>query len=714
MSVTKNQYRYDLDGLRGIAIALVVIFHVYVGRVSGGVDVFLLLSGFFFIGAQYRNAINPRQSINPWWSIWRTLRRLIPTLVLILAVTAAVVIAFVPVLRTSENAAQLKASLLYYQNFELANQGAAYAAADRDTSPLQHLWSMSVQGQFYLGAIVLISLLAWMTRSREILGKVSSVNEAKRTDATRGKLYVVLVSLITLITAASAAYAFYMHGQDQALNYYSTLTRLWELGLGALLGLILMRRPLGLPRFGAQALAIAGFALVFSTGFIFDGAAQFPGPWTLWPLGGAALIILAGPNAGFVSKFLASRPLRSVGQSAYALYLWHWPLLILATHIFRQKEPSVALGTSVIVVSFALAWLTNRYVEIPLAQKSRRPTRTQAVFTQSWDALRTNAATQRRGFAAGVIALVVASLFALLPYQQSRIDAALDGKLDPSVYPGALALTDGAEVPWASPKPDKDYIRDLWPEPALDGCLAVSGEDVGYFVPNKRWREESEPCIYGDVTAEKSMLIIGGSHIEHWFAPINEYAKKNGYRLDVILRQGCPATLSPIVGVGEICADWTQRALERIDQLQPEVVFTTATRPGFQDEPAHSGDYVPQGYIDFFDAMEELAIEFVGIRDTPWALRENFDLFSPTSCTEEEDCTIVRERTLSAVNPAEEALSAYEHGHSIDFSNIFCDDQTCRKVIGNIYVYRDSNHITNELALNFAPELERRLDAFLK
>ena len=140
MKTTGTQYRYDLDGLRGISIALVVLFHVYVGRVSGGVDVFLLLSGFFFFGAQYRNAINPRQSINPWWSIWRTLRRLIPTLVLVLFATTLFVIYFIPSLRTIDIAQQLRASLLYYQNYELALQGSDYAAAESETSPLQHLW----------------------------------------------------------------------------------------------------------------------------------------------------------------------------------------------------------------------------------------------------------------------------------------------------------------------------------------------------------------------------------------------------------------------------------------------------------------------------------------------------------------------------------------------------------------------------------------------
>lgn len=708
-----SRYRFDLDGLRGIAIALVVAFHVYVGRVSGGVDVFLLLSGFFFLGAQYRNAINPRQSINPWWSIWRTIRRLFPALALVLAAVSVTVIFAVPVLRTLDNAHQVEASLLYYQNYALAIQGADYAAADRETSPLQHLWSMSVQGQFYLGAILLIFLLSWLTRSPRIVGAVTSVAEARRIDATRGRLRAILLPTLWIITIASGAYAFYLHDVNQGWNYYSTATRLWELCLGGALGLALTRRVPTLPTWASTLLAAAGLTLVISTGFLFDGAAQFPGPWTLWPLIGAALIIVAGPDAGFVSKFLASRPARSLGQWAYALYLWHWPILILATHLLGQHSPSVALGTAVIALSLLLAYLTNRFVEIPLSQSSRRPTRIQPVFSQAVTRLRTSRAAAYRVAAAGMCVVAAVGMLSLQAVQQARIEGAIGGKLNPASYPGILTLSDGWEAPEATPKPDRDIIRDLWPEPAMDGCLAEGPEPVDTFITHKRWRNESEECIYGDVEGEKSLVMIGGSHIEHWFAPINAYAKNNGYQLHVLLRQGCPATLAPIEGVGDICVEWTELALERIDELDPEVAFTTSTRPGFQLDEPEFGDYVPDGYIEFFDAMEARGTDFVAIRDTPWAFDEDFNQFSPTTCESHDDCVVRRKLALSATNPANEVLEDYVHGWNMDFSNLFCDDKTCHNIIGNIYVYRDSNHITDELALTFAPILERRLDTIL-
>ena len=153
------RYRYDLDGLRGLAIGLVVLYHVFVGRVSGGVDVFLLLSGYFFLGSQLRYAAKPNASLNPWWPLWRTIRRLVPSLALVIGVTFLLVLTLTPELLRDEFTRQVMATTLYFQNWELASQDADYAAASASTSPLQHMWSMSVQGQFYVLGIALCTLL---------------------------------------------------------------------------------------------------------------------------------------------------------------------------------------------------------------------------------------------------------------------------------------------------------------------------------------------------------------------------------------------------------------------------------------------------------------------------------------------------------------------------------------------------------------------------
>ena len=198
------RYRYDLDGLRGIAIAFVVIFHVFVGRVSGGVDVFLLLSGYFFLGSQLRYAARPDASLNPWWPVWRTVRRLVPALVLVLAVTTALVIWLTPELRQISLGRQIVASLFYFQNWELATQEAAYGAASNTVSPLQHLWSMSVQGQFYLLAVVLGVVVTMLVRGGE--------------DRTARTARTVAGPVLIAVTLVSFLYAWWLQDQNQPLN----------------------------------------------------------------------------------------------------------------------------------------------------------------------------------------------------------------------------------------------------------------------------------------------------------------------------------------------------------------------------------------------------------------------------------------------------------------------------------------------------------------
>src|SRR3954465_13904909 len=171
---TSGFYRHDLDGLRGVAIAMVAVFHVWFGRVSGGVDVFLALSGFFFGGRLLRTALTPGASLWPVPEVVRLVRRLLPALVVVLAVSAILPIAIQPETRWETFADQSLASLGYFQNWELANTASDYLRAGEAVSPLQHIWSMSVQGQFYITFLALVFLFA--LAFRRILGRYMRVS----------------------------------------------------------------------------------------------------------------------------------------------------------------------------------------------------------------------------------------------------------------------------------------------------------------------------------------------------------------------------------------------------------------------------------------------------------------------------------------------------------------------------------------------------------
>src|SRR5246500_316092 len=235
-------YRHDLDGLRGVAIALVAMFHVWFGRVSGGVDVFLVLSGFFFGGSLLRIALAHSSPPSPLPVIARLVRRLLPVLVVVLATSAVLTILIQPQTRWETFADQSLASLGYFQNWELANTVSSYLRAGEAVSPLQHIWSMSVQGQFYIAFLLLVAGCAYLFRRR--LGS---------------HLRTLFIVLLSALTVAAFVYAIVAHQGNQSLAYYDSFARAWELLLGALLGALVayIRWPMWL-RTAVAAVALAG------------------------------------------------------------------------------------------------------------------------------------------------------------------------------------------------------------------------------------------------------------------------------------------------------------------------------------------------------------------------------------------------------------------------------------------------------------------------
>src|SRR5271154_2264709 len=260
-----GSYRHDLDGLRGIAIALVAMFHVWFGRVSGGVDVFLALSGFFFGGKLLRAALNPASSLSPVPEVVRLVRRLLPALVVVLAGCALLTILIQPQTRWEAFADQSLASLGYYQNWELASTVADYLRAGEAVSPLQHIWSMSVQGQFYIVFLALVFGFAFLFRRR--IGN---------------RLRTTFVLLLSALAVASFVYAIFAHQANQATAYYNSFARAWELLLGVLAGALVpyIRWPMWLRTVIASVALIA----VLSCGALIDGVKEFPGPWALVPV----------------------------------------------------------------------------------------------------------------------------------------------------------------------------------------------------------------------------------------------------------------------------------------------------------------------------------------------------------------------------------------------------------------------------------------------
>ena len=697
---TTGFYRYDLDGLRGVAIALVAMFHIWFGRVSGGVDVFLALSGFFFGGKILRIALNPAVSLSPVAEVIRLVRRLLPALVVVLAGCAVLTILVQPETRWETFADQSLASLGYYQNWELANTASDYLRAGEAVSPLQHIWSMSVQGQFYLGFLLLVVACAYLFRR------------------PRSKhLRTMFVVLLSALTVASFVYAIVAHQDNQATAYYDSFARAWELLLGALVGALVahIRWPMRL-RTAAATIALAA---VVSCGALIDGVKEFPGPWALVPVGATMLMILAGANVQrhpgdtdrmpLPNRLLAARPLVALGAMAYSLYLWHWPLLIFWLSYTGHRRANFFEGTAVLLVSGLLAYLTTRLVEDPLRYPAAADAASQAAVPATpsasvWSSLR------RPTMALGsmVVLLGVTLTATSFTWRQHVTVLRAAGKelsvLNPQDYPGARALTENVRVPTLPMRPTVLEVKEDLPASTRDGCIS---DFVNPAVVN---------CSYGDLAATRTIALAGGSHAEHWLPALDLLGQLHHFKVVTYLKMGCPLSTEevPLIMGNNApypqCREWVQRTVNKLIVDRPDYVFTTTTRPW----NIKSGDVMPATYIGIWQSLSDNNIAILGMRDTPWLVK-NGKPFDPADCLAKggnaQSCAVKRSDVLSDHNQTLDFVAQFPLLKVLDMSNAICRADVCRPVEGNVLIYHGAHHLDPTYVRTMTNELGRQIAA---
>lgn len=336
--VGASPYRPDIDGLRGVAVTAVVLFHAFPLVAPGGfvgVDVFFVISGFLITQIIVAGLRDGTFSFSGFYA--RRIRRIFPALTLVLAV------AFVGgwMLLAADGMQQLGrhigAGVLFVSNLALWRESGYFDSA-ADTKPLLHLWSLGIEEQFYL-AWPLLLVAAWRRRAS-------------------------LIWLTVVLAGASFLLNIYLTRVDLLGPFYSPLTRVWELLIGAWLALALERSMPAPPR-SANLWSAGGLALIVTAVVALDRTSHFPRWLALLPTVGAALMVSAGPAAWLSRHLLSWRPLVFMGLISYPLYLWHWPLLSFA-RIAMGDTPPVAVRTALVLASVGLAWLTFVWLERPV------------------------------------------------------------------------------------------------------------------------------------------------------------------------------------------------------------------------------------------------------------------------------------------------------------------------------------------------------------
>ena len=709
------RFRADLEGLRGIAILLVLLCHARLpGAEAGfiGVDVFFVLSGFLITGLLVDESQRTgRIRLGAFYA--RRARRILPAAIVVLASTllaAQLVLSPLDLPRVADDALAASLSLA---NVRFALDATNYFAPDA-ASPVLHYWSLGVEEQFYLLWPVLLLLAARTRRPRLAMTLL---------------IAVLLVGSFLLSVATTVS--------NGPWAYYLLPTRAWQLAAGGLLALAapwFSRAPRPFSALiGWLGVGLLGVGLI-----VIGPMTAYPGIAALLPTLGAAGVIASGGRAGSPGRIvLATPPLRWLGRISYSLYLWHWPILVLAPVAlgldgseFGPAEGDLGLRLGLVLVAVVLAALTWRLVEEPF-RRGRLP------FG------RVSLGGRVRGVAmagAAVLVIGVGSTTMGAVAQRDIEAAAYDGELDevpvtpsvtPSPSPTAIASPtshptrpSATATPAPSPTPSPSPTPTPRPSPRVDGPVprdltpslgASRGDDdplladgCGLSLAGSR----PPSCVYGDGNGAITVALVGDSHASHWFPALNVVAKERGWRLVPFTKFSCVFVDLPIWSPNlnreyTECETWRENVVDRLVKLKPDLVIIASNRwlpviANRDNEPERQGAALAR-FIDRIPGTVALLV------DTP---RSEFDV--PACLAKHrnaiERCTTTRTAALGWRHLRREKEAARLTGATVvDMTDIVCPTDRCPPIIGKTLVYRDHHHLTATFVVSIAPDLAAAL-----
>ena len=632
------RFRPDIDGLRAVAVLLVVGYHAGVPRMQAGfigVDVFFVISGFLITTALVQEMDRSGTvELRRFWA--RRARRLLPAASVVTVCTLLAGMAVLSPLDWARLANEGLAATTYWSNMLFGLREDDYFGARVQSSPFLHTWSLSVEEQFYLVWPVLLLV-------------VLRVGRAAGADVRRFRLLC-----LGFVTVTSFAVSLSLTGQKSPWAYFSSASRGWELGAGALLA-VAFPVVAGLsPRLRA-GIQLTGIGILVGAVATIDGGTPFPGWAAVLPVM-ATVALIAG--SGPVGSLLSARPLQAVGRLSYSWYLWHWPVLVLgATYAAdgRTARITLALGSLVPAV------LTHHYVENPIRHS------------------RALAASRARTL--GVVALMVA--VALGAGLLTRLRAT-DALQDPRLATLAAAAVDRPPLP--------------------DACATAELAKL------------ETRCVSGDPNGRSTILVIGDSHVAQWLPAINGAARNLGARVISSVQGTCPSL--DLVWAGELPSCGARRAQlpALVADLRPQLVVAAHT-VGYIGSLAGVGpdrqlETWTDGLAELATELRGEGIPLAIILDTPQFPDDPVRCLSrhrgPGRCDVSMADTLAR---LGSFHAAEkEALRRAGHGVAHDPLEYLCDADACPATRDGMVAYVDTHHLT----AGYSATLAGRLVPFLR
>lgn len=348
-------YRGDVEGLRGIAILLVIAAHAKVMWLQGGfigVDVFYILSGYLITGLLVQEAATTgRMRFANFYA--RRFRRLLPALFLMLAVTCVIAKSVMPPTELPNQISNASSAALWLSNFQFAFWNTDYFAPSADAALFLHTWSLGVEEQFYLVWPLLVVL---------VLGAWKGIKPTARLGQLKW--------LFAVIFLISLALSLYWTWHSPLFAFYLMPSRAWQFALGGIVFLAV-----GSPGFKVSTafvnvawlgiLGWLGLAMIVLAGVLIPPTAPYPGTWALLPSFGTAFVLIAGAQQrSLVANYLSLRPLQALGRVSYSWYLWHWPVLVLGATLVDMYSGWNRL--ILVVLSLLIAAASYHFFETPI------------------------------------------------------------------------------------------------------------------------------------------------------------------------------------------------------------------------------------------------------------------------------------------------------------------------------------------------------------
>jgi peptidoglycan/LPS O-acetylase OafA/YrhL len=769
-SSERDGFRPDIEGLRGVAVLLVVLFHASLFGVAGGfigVDVFFVISGFLITGLLLRERERTgRVGMLGFYA--RRARRILPAALVVIAIVLPISYLILDPLSRQSVIFDAVASTLSFGNIRFAAAAGDYFATVGTPSPFLHFWSLGVEEQFYLVWPALLILVSRGPRSRLGIG-------------------LLLVFIIVASFAANLIVT------DAAVNwaFYSLPTRAWQLALGGLLavvapslarlssGQVASGRKSGIGSFAPIFLAILGWggvAAIAWSAFAFGDGLAYPGAYALVPTLGAAAVLIAGGYA--VRTTLISRlgpgfalglpPIRFLGRISYSLYLWHWPLLVLVPialgHQMRGVERVGVVGAAIV-----LATISCLLVEEPLRRHrglARRPVRTLAI-----------------AFAA-VLTLVAASGAMAVDNRYQIDDPAIAGTnpgavssdglngpgqpipsedigqptADPNATdapvvvlpdsaggPGASATPGSTGAPGATtgpgptetsrpmgdPGPDMTFPPDPSPAPVSGYALPANVQPALSKAHDDKevlWNDlclayervvKPPNCVYGDPNGTFTIALVGDSHAAHMFPAFQRVALLHRWRLLVFAKVSCPFDdmriwANHLKREYTECATWNDNVVAKLAKAQPDLtVFSQSlwVYPAVKSESNKAAEAAA-----FAREIAMVPGRRVILVDAPNAAQDAPDCLA-SHRADIRPCATPRSIAYAGHGVIDHAAANIDNLATIDLASSICVSPIgapCPDVVNGMIVFRDYHHLTATFAASLAPDLNASIEAVIQ